>query len=468
MDYIILDWIITMGRSNNRPYRSSSRSIPRLRTGSDRRKVVYFEYGTEHNYATGRTDLYVDIINGNPDLVDFVSFRFHPSGETHIVRKRTTVILSDGIKVPRFTIKQSSVHHWSRKVTVVVFGRGGSRRVRQLRAKPGNFRERPLKFLETRSLREHYCEAPDFRFGLEIETSLGSHTTAQDVVRRIARMAGVEVIDKTEDYKRGSEDNYSKWLLVPDASTMCSRTDPYCNKFELVSRILRGGDGLEECKQVLEALESVGRISINKSMGLHVHVNTSGLSLEHLKNVCLNFVKHESAIDSIMPESRISSPYCLSNREAIPGGDGLKHNAIVSCDNIVDVCHTVNPSNRMGERRYYKLNLQNLNPTQKGNKKQSKPTIEFRQHSSTTKFDKIEAWVRFCTSLVQNSVERPQKLKGHEDVFESLFDTVIQDLRLKEFYRNRRAQLRAKRHHHDHEEGDTCCGPCLKGGTCER
>lgn len=453
-----------MGRFKHRPYRSSSRSIPRLRSPSDHRKVVFFEYGTEHNDVTGRTDLYVDIINGNPDLVDYVGFRFYPSRETHNVRKRTKVVLSDGNYASRFTIKQSSVNQWSRKVTVGVFGRGGSRRVRKLKATPKNFRERSLKFLETRSLREHYLEAPDFRFGLEIETSLGGHTTGRDVVERISIMAGVEVIDRKDDYLRGSEDNYSRWMLVPDASTSCSISDPNCNKFELVSRILRGGDGLEECKLVLEALESVGRISINKSMGFHVHVNTSGLSLEHLKNICLNFVKHESAIDSIMPESRTNSPYCMSNREAIQGGDGLKHNAIVSCDNIVDLCDTVNP----GGNRYYKLNLQNLNPDFQGNNKQSKSTIEFRQHSSSTKFDKIEAWVRFCTSLVKNSVERPQKLKLHEDAFESLFDTVVQDLRLKEYYRNRRARLLAKRNRHDEGEGgDTCrCGPCLKGGTC--
>jgi len=457
-----------MGRTP--PYRSSDRSIPLLRSPSDRRKVIYYEYGTEYNDATGKMSLFVDIINGNPDLVDHVGFRFYPSLETHNVRKRTKVKLSDGNFVWRFTLKQHNVTHWSKKVTVLVYGRGGARRVRQLTAKPTqDFRERSLKFLETRALNRDYVVVPDFRFGVEFETSLSGDTTSQDVVNEI-RAIGVEVNDLTRGYRRGSE-NYQAWQLVPDESTVCSRSDPDCNRFELVSRILIGEGGLAECQEVLAALKRVGKVTCNKSMGFHVHVDVTGLSLERLKNICLNFVKHELVIDSFMPQSRLGSPFCQSNRDAILCvGNGPIHNEIVSCDNKKDLYAIINPGSR-----YYKLNLQNLNPTQ-NSRKQSKPTIEFRQHSCTTDFVKVEAWVRFCTSLVQNSVERPQKLKDYEDPFDSLFDTVIQDLKLKEFYRQRREELRHSNHHshnHNHNHNDEnshspCCGPCLKGGgSCE-
>jgi hypothetical protein len=164
-----------------------------------------------------------------------------------------------------------------------------------------------------------------------------------------------------------------------------------------------------------------------------------------------------------MPASRHESDYCKSNADAIPGNPGLKHNAIVSCDNVSDLCDLLNPGHK-SKARYYKLNLQNLHPD-RASKKKAKPTIEFRQHSGTTDFEKLRAWVLLCTSLVQNSVERPQKLHTYEDAFESLFDTVVQDVKLKDFYRKRRHELSVKRQNHD---GEACCRGCTKvEGTCE-
>ena len=55
---------------------------------------------------------------------------------------------------------------------------------------------------------------------------------------------------------------------------------------------------------------------------------------------------------------------------------------------------------------------------------------------------------------------------------ESLFDTVIQELKLKEFYRHRREELRLHNRQNNHSRNgenshSDCCGPCRKGGTCE-
>ena len=472
------------------PYRQSNRSVPRLRGNSDRRRAVFYECGTDRDPRNNHDLLYVDIINGNADLVDFVGFRFYPSRETHNVYKRKAVRLSDGTWAKRFLLKETGVTRWSRKVTVLVSGKGGSSRSWRLKARPGVVaRERALKLYEPGELRWSYRTAPPRDFGVEIETSLDGSTTPSDVVRDVFRETGIHVVDRTESRGGGTAD-YSRWQLVPDGSLVCGRSDPHCNKFELVSRVLNGEPGLRECRRVLEALGRVGKADNNKSMGFHVHVSVEGLSLEALKNICLNFVKHEAAMDSFMPPSRTGSGYCRSNRTAVPGNTGgEKHAAIASCKTLAGLCELLNP----GRVRYHKLNLQNLlkpNP--------SKPTIEFRQHSSTTNCDKIEAWVRFCTSLVaRSSRERPAKLKHHEEAFDSLFDTAVEDLRLKDFYRKRRAALlpehrkRVVDHgcagdHNNHNmnnnnnhddiihnnsgngpSGPPCAG-CLKGGACER
>jgi len=421
----------------NVPYRDSSMCIPHIKP-SDERKVCFYEYGTEYDSRTGEaSSVFVDIISGDSDLVDFVEIRF-PSGETHTVHGRCPVVLSDGSWVSRFTLKRSSVYNFSRRTKIGVFGRGGSVRMRNFCVKPKYFRERPLKFLETRDIRSYYNEAPDINFGVEIEMSLEGYTTTTDVVEYVSR-AGHPVVDLTGNYREGQK-QYGIWKLVGDSSIACSRSNPNCNKFELVSPILNGEDGLTKCQAVLASVKRVGPISLNSSMALHVHISIEGLGLEHIKNICMNFIKYEREIDTFMPRSRSDEGwagwYCKSNRKAIlPGtGNGEKQSAIVACQTHLDLCDLLNPIPYGGvekDARYYKLNLQNIRSGRQ-------PTIEFRQHSGTGNFRKLEAWVRFCTKLVQNSHRRPQSLKKHDDPFELLFDTVIQDIKLKDFYRNRK------------------------------
>jgi hypothetical protein len=92
--------------------------------------------------------------------------------------------------------------------------------------------------------------------------------------------------------------------------------------------------------------------------------------------------------------------------------------------------------------RYYKVNLQNL-------KTGKRPTIEFRQHSATSDYRKVEPWVRFCKTFVHNSLHcaPPKESLGEsmavDEEFDELFDRVIQDPALKRYYTIIREDLRA-------------------------
>ena len=107
----------------------------------------------------------------------------------------------------------------------------------------------------------------------------------------------------------------------------------------------------------------------------------------------------------------------------------------------------------------YKLNLQNL-------KNGRQPTIEFRQHSSTTNYDKVSAWVRFCVRFCENAANLapPTPFKRGRDVdskFEALFCFVIKDRALRNFYKKRKDLL-------EYESDGPCCTDCSSGRGCSQ
>jgi hypothetical protein len=444
------------------PYRNSSEPLPRIKRRRDRNKACFYEYGNDYDENTGKWTLYLDIIHGNHDLIDYVGFKFSSEEQPYNVRNRFPITLSDGLDVHRFILKRSSFPDCKR-INITIFGRGGTRsKTSGFRAEPTNLRERSLMFVEWRELRPYYVTAANIDFGVEFEMSCLEKIDHAKIADCISRYANVSVKDCTGDYRLGKE-KYDGWKLVSDGSLFCSPNSPNCSKFELVSPILNGESGLDECKRVLEAVKKAGTVDVNKSMGLHVHISVEDLHLEQKKNACLNFVKYENEIDSFMPPSRRDSSnniYCKSNRDAISqNGNGRKHSAIIGCKTIDELCDVINPE----QNRYLKLNLQNL-------RTQRQPTMEFRQHSSTGKFEKVEAWVRFCTRLVHNSTTRPPSLKPNDDAFELLFDTVIQDIKLKEFYRQRKIAVAGGVENANDSKSvhqGQCCGGCAKGHACE-
>jgi len=163
-----------------------------------------------------------------------------------------------------------------------------------------------------------------------------------------------------------------------------------------------------------------------------------------------------------MPPSRRtgsseSDQYFKSNRAAV--GDktvsNLTRNRTLSaCGTTSELCRVMNPSGR-----YYKLNLQNLASGRQ-------PTIEFRQHSGTSNFEKISTWVRFCMAIVTNSSQfkEPSALKKSrtlDEQLEMLFEYVIKDRALRDTFRLRQTAVLG-----DNSEAEACCSGCAHGGTC--
>ena len=403
----------------------------------------------------------LQIVQGSPDLLEKVVFdlggSFQPS--KFICTCPIPIRRPNGRTVYRFATRQQVYGNFS--ASVKLLGTGGSAKTvpyeTELSQRANTVKHQPMVFSEHRPILPiRMVKVPvQQNFGIELELTSPTHISTPEIASLIPFPC--DIVDSWGEGRASSRN----WKIVPDSSIMCSPNEPACHKFELVSPILTGGDGLAQVSNIMNALPS-DLIQVNKSMGFHVHIDVSGLSTRQLIKVCQNFCKYEHVMDSFMPPSRRTGSmeanrYFQSNRESVAGVGATNrevHNVLGSC---TDLYTLINVMNRQG--RYYKLNLQNL-------KTGRQPTIEFRQHSATANYEKISAWVRFCIWLVQNSAKlSPPKpfAKGRslDTQFQALFHYVIKDRALRDFYMARRKEFVSS-----HEGTDDCCDACAYGGTC--
>ena len=147
--------------------------------------------------------------------------------------------------------------------------------------------------------------------------------------------------------------------------------------FELVSPILVGEEGLKELETVCWVLDACD-VKVNESCGFHVHMDASDFSIDTWKNLALSYKHIEPLIDSFMPRSRRDNRYCKSMRS-------LSEARINEASTIHDL------QRAFGSDRYYKVNLEAYSRHR---------TVEFRQHSGTINFAKMEKWIRFLNGLI--------------------------------------------------------------------
>ena len=204
------------------------------------------------------------------------------------------------------------------------------------------------------------------QFGVEIEF-VGANP--RDVADAITN-AGVDTFYEGYHHRVNSY-----WKIVTDSSL----SQGGHTAGEIVSPILKGESGARQLEKVLDALEGVAGISVDRSCGIHVHLDVADLTVAQIQNVYSRYSDYESQIDMIMPVSRrgSNSRWCASTK---PQKSSIARSAVKTKSNLA---HAVG--------RYYKVNLQSL--TTYG-------TMEFRQHSGTLNFTKIINWVSFLMAFV--------------------------------------------------------------------
>lgn len=200
------------------------------------------------------------------------------------------------------------------------------------------------------------------RFGIEIEAyNCDKHRLASEL-----REAGINVA--VEGY---NHDTSNHWKIVTDSSLTGNNT------FELVSPILEGDAGLHELQKVCWVLEYCD-VKVNDSCGLHIHMDAAEFTIETWQNLAITYRRLEAVIDAFMPISRRHNRYCKSLA-------GISESRIRGTQNIMQLREA------FGGDRYHKLNLESYARHR---------TVEFRQHSGTTNFTKMENWIRFIANMI--------------------------------------------------------------------
>lgn len=258
------------------------------------------------------------------------------------------------------------------------------------------------------------------KFGVEIEFTCEAGRSA---VAQYMNESGVTCY--TESYNHTTK---STWKVITDSS---------CG-YELVSPPLQGREGLKQLSLACEALKKAGA-KITKSCGLHVHHDVNDLSVSEFTNIFALYIKLEETIDTFVTESRRANNNQYCNSLALSSIE--KQNTLAKLKEV----KAINDITEIFPSRYVKVNPQSY--VKYG-------TVEFRQHSGTTDYEKIYNWIVFTQRIVERAKEGKVQYSYKESTVKLLTLQKMLNIipssgadeqiaKVNNFYIKRAAQLRA-------------------------
>jgi len=226
-----------------------------------------------------------------------------------------------------------------------------------------------VSYLELEDLVKHqgsFSVLPIYPFGIEFE---GFNIQASSLAEAL-RQAGL--LTEVQGYNHQTQ---SVFKIVQDASIQG------VNPFELVTPKLFGAEGFQKLSTLCEVVNRLGG-RVNRSCGLHVHIDAWNFELSDIKRLIKVIRKIEEPVFFyLLPASRRNSRYCRALTDELVNQVG-RMRSINSLSQIQD--------------RYFSFNL---------NAWSRYRTFEFRNHSGTFSNMKVISWVVFLLMLM-DSVKR--------------------------------------------------------------
>ena len=148
-------------------------------------------------------------------------------------------------------------------------------------------------------------DSDSYHLDKEDSSSCSSHSSMPD----LGPVSAYQIGSSGDDFKSSDSNKqkvtpkHTKWSICYDKSIKPSEDNPLSSCMELVSPILNGETGLRDLDDTLQIVSDVVVcVRLNKSMGLHVHVETeeSDYSLESMISICQRFILYEEVIDKFL------------------------------------------------------------------------------------------------------------------------------------------------------------------------
>jgi len=233
------------------------------------------------------------------------------------------------------------------------------------------------------------------RFGIEIEmTGLSRQRAAQVLSEYFGRPASFDGGYYGEYSVLDSQSR--RWKVMSDGSITTEKKEgrrvvPADRTYsvELVSPICRYQD-IETIQEIVRKLRGAGML-VNKSCGIHIHLDASPHNANTLRNITNIMASKEDMIYKAMQvEVARERQYCKKVEQSFL--EELNRKKPKTLDQVSRIWYNGNDGRHehYHNSRYHCLNLHSV--FQKG-------TIEFRLFNSTTHAGKIKAYIQLCLTI---------------------------------------------------------------------
>ena len=243
-------------------------------------------------------------------------------------------------------------------------------------------------------------------FGVEIEMT--------GITRNAAARALASYFGANMEYPGGAYDKYTVtdregkvWSIVSDGSIDperqvddgYERTGNAIYKVELVTPKLDYTE-LTKLQEVVRRVRKAGA-KVNRSCGVHVHVDAANHNRQSLKNlISIMYSKEDMLFKALDVNEQRASRGCQKVREPM-----LKKARKLSSDETKDLTLLeniwyeghVNPTDHYNWTRYHALNLHSVF---------YRGTVEFRMFNSTLHAGRIAAYVNLCLAMSAQAIEQ--------------------------------------------------------------
>lgn len=233
----------------------------------------------------------------------------------------------------------------------------------------------------------------DQHFGIELEMTGLTRRSAADIIAKHFHSTTVNEGGYYGVYSVTDQEN-RKWKVMFDSSISAyrGRTHVYDSEYkvEVVSPICEYKD-IEDIQQIARDLRK-GNARVNKSCGIHIHIDASKHNARTLRNITnIMYSKEDLIYKALQVDVARENRYCQKVDESFLRK--LNNAKPDSLERVKDIWYngdTYRSNEHYDDSRYHALNLHSV--FQKG-------TIEFRLFNATLHAGEIKSYIQLCLAI---------------------------------------------------------------------